>query len=116
MIKHTSLVSFNLRTWFATLTLGIVLLILAQDSSLLLNITGILFGVTLILYCPLKIGDRVEMSTLTRTEVGIVKSITLGYTLLKTDDSSEIVVPNSVMASQISIKLSQKVNHKIDAT
>jgi hypothetical protein len=32
------------------------------------------------------------------------KEMTLGYTVLKTDDSHHIVVPNSVMASQAVIK------------
>jgi len=41
----------------------------------------------------------------TGLETGIVESLTLGYTLLKTDDNRRVVVPNSLMASQTAINL-----------
>ena len=41
----------------------------------------------------------------TGLETGKVESLTLGYTLLKTDDNRRVVVPNSVMASQTNINL-----------
>jgi small-conductance mechanosensitive channel len=38
-------------------------------------------------------------------EAGTVESLTLGYTLLRTDDNRRVVVPNSLMASQTTINL-----------
>ena len=41
----------------------------------------------------------------TGLETGTVESLTLGYTLLKTDDNRLVVIPNSVMAGQTTINL-----------
>ena len=57
------------------------------------------------LYRPFKLGDCLQVAAPTGLETGIVESLTLGYTLLKTDDHRRVVVPNSVMASQTTINL-----------
>ena len=57
------------------------------------------------LYPPFKLGDRLQVTAPTGLETGMVESLTLGYTLLKTDDKRRVVVPNSVMASQTAINL-----------
>ena len=62
-------------------------------------------GISLLLYRPFKLGDRLQVTAPTGLETGIVESLTLGYTLLKTDDNRRVVVPNSVMASQTTINL-----------
>jgi hypothetical protein len=38
-------------------------------------------------------------------ETGVVEVITLGYTILRTGDNRRIVVPNSVMANQLTVNL-----------
>ena len=38
-------------------------------------------------------------------ETGTIESLTLGYTILKTFDNRRIVVPNSVMATQVTVNL-----------
>ena len=43
-----------------------------------------------------------------RDPIGTIESLTLGYTLLHSAAGQEIVVPNSVMASAIIIKLGSK--------
>jgi small-conductance mechanosensitive channel len=58
-----------------------------------------------LLYRPFKLGDRLQVIAPTGIETGTVESLTLGYTLLKTDDNRRVVVPNSVMASQTNINL-----------
>jgi len=65
-------------------------------------------GISLLLYRPFYMGDRVQISAPTGLETGDVESLTLGYTVLKTFDNRRVVVPNSVMASQISINLTSK--------
>ena len=62
-------------------------------------------GISLLLYRPFKLGDRLQVLAPTGVETGTVESLTLGYTLLKTDDNRRLVVPNSLMASQTSINL-----------
>lgn len=62
-------------------------------------------GISLLLYRPFKLGDRLQVVAPTGLETGTVESLTLGYTLLKTDDNRGVVVPNSLMASQTTINL-----------
>ncbi len=62
-------------------------------------------GISLLLYRPFKLGDRLQVLAPTGVETGTVENLTLGYTLLKTDDNRRVVVPNSLMASQTSINL-----------
>ena len=62
-------------------------------------------GISLLLYRPFKLGDRLQVSAPTGLETGTVESLTLGYTLLRTDDNRRVVVPNSLMASQTAINL-----------
>jgi small-conductance mechanosensitive channel len=62
-------------------------------------------GISLLLYRPFKLGDRLQVLAPTGVETGIVENLTLGYTWLKTDDNRRVVVPNSLMASQTAINL-----------
>jgi small-conductance mechanosensitive channel len=62
-------------------------------------------GISLLLYRPFKLGDRLQVVAPTGLEAGVVESLTLGYTLLRTDDNRRVVVPNSLMASQTAINL-----------
>jgi small-conductance mechanosensitive channel len=64
-------------------------------------------GISLVLYRPFKIGDRIQVSSPTGAEIGLVESINLGYTILRTDDQRRLVIPNSTMSTQTSINLTQ---------
>ncbi len=66
---------------------------------------NLIAGISLVLYRPFKIGDRLQMTAPTGLENGLVESINLGYTVLKTDDNRRIVVPNSTMASSTTVNL-----------
>jgi small-conductance mechanosensitive channel len=66
---------------------------------------NLIAGISLLLYRPFKLGDRLQVIAPTGLETGTVESLTLGYTLLKTDDNRRVVVPNSIMASQTNINL-----------
>jgi small-conductance mechanosensitive channel len=66
---------------------------------------NLIAGISLLLYRPFKLGDRLQVTAPTGLETGMVESLTLGYTLLKTDDNRRVVVPNSLMASQTAINL-----------
>ena len=75
---------------------------LAAQSTL----GNLIAGISLILYRPFKIGDRVQVSAPTGQETGVVISIDLGYTVLRTADQRFLVIPNSIIASQASLNLS----------
>lgn len=62
-------------------------------------------GIALLLYRPFKLGDRLQVMAPTGVETGTVENLTLGYTLLRTDDNRRVVVPNSLMASSTTINL-----------
>ena len=84
-------------------SIGMISLILGFAAQNTLG--NLIAGISLLLYRPFKLGDRLQVIAPTGLETGTVESLTLGYTLLKTDDNRRVVVPNSVMASQTNINL-----------
>lgn len=78
-----------------------VILGLAAQNTL----GNLIAGISLLLYRPFNLGDRLQVSAPTGLETGTVENLTLGYTLLRTDDNRRVVVPNSLMASQSTINL-----------
>jgi small conductance mechanosensitive channel len=84
-----------------SLSLITVIVGLAAQNTL----GNVVAGISLLLYRPFRLGDRLQVSAPTGLETGTVENLTLGYTLLKTDDNRRIVVPNSLMASQTAINL-----------
>lgn len=75
---------------------------LAAQSTL----GNLIAGVSLVLYRPFKIGDRVQVTAPSGLETGLIVNIDLGYTVVRTADQRLLVIPNSSMASQASINLS----------
>jgi small-conductance mechanosensitive channel len=75
---------------------------LAAQSTL----GNLIAGISLVLYRPFKIGDRVQISAPSGLETGLVVNIDLGYTIVRTPDQRLLVIPNSNIASQASINLS----------
>jgi small conductance mechanosensitive channel len=94
--------------------MGTVLLTSAGVASVVIGLAAqntlgnVIAGISLLLYRPFVVGDRVQVSAPTGLEVGVVESLTLGYTTLKTYDNRRVVVPNSAMASQVTINLTTK--------
>jgi small conductance mechanosensitive channel len=75
---------------------------LAAQSTL----GNLIAGISLVLYRPFKIGDRVQVPGPSGLETGLIVNIDLGYTVLRTADQRLLVIPNSTIASQASINLS----------
>ncbi len=75
---------------------------LAAQSTL----GNLISGISLILYRPFKVGDRVQVMAPGGLETGMVISIDLGYTVLRTADQRLLVIPNNIIASQASLNLS----------
>jgi small conductance mechanosensitive channel len=66
---------------------------------------NLIAGIALMLYRPFRVGDQVQISAPAGLETGTIESLALGHTVLQTFDNRSIVVPNSVMISQITINL-----------
>ncbi len=64
-------------------------------------------GISLVLYKPFRRGDRLQMRAPTEDgfDIGVVEDITLGFTVLRTDDGRQIIVANGSMAQETMIKL-----------
>jgi small conductance mechanosensitive channel len=88
--------------WLASVGVVSVVVGLAAQSTL----GNLIAGISLVLYRPFKIGDRLRVSLPTGMETGIVESIDLGYTVLRTADNRRLIIPNNSMASQACVDLS----------
>ena len=87
--------------WLTSVSVISVILGLAAQNTL----GNLVAGISLLLYRPFKVGDRLLVTAPSGPEAGVVESLNLGYTVLKTDDNRRVVVPNSAMASQTTINL-----------
>jgi len=90
--------------WLASLGVISVVVGLAAQNTL----ANLVAGISLLLYRPFKLGDRLQLTAPTGLETGVVECLTLGYTCLTTDDNRRVVVPNSVMSSQTTINLTKE--------
>ncbi len=92
-------------------SLGTALLTGASVASIVVGLAAqntlgsLIAGVSLLLYRPFEVGDRVQIGAPTGVETGVVERLTLGYTILAAANNRRVVVPNSAMASQITINL-----------
>lgn len=91
--------------WLASAGVITVIIGFAAQNTL----GNLIAGISLLLYRPFNVGDRLQVTAPTGVEKGTVESINLGYTLLKTDDNRHVVVPNSSMASQTHINLTNSI-------
>jgi small conductance mechanosensitive channel len=76
---------------------------------------NLIAGISLLLYRPFSIGDRLQVSTPAGVDVGTVESLSLGYTVLRTYDNRRIVMANSLIATQVMINLTS-VDARVMAT
>lgn len=91
-------------------SLGTALLTGVSVASILVGLAAqstlgnLIAGLSLLLYRPFQIGDLVQLTVPAGVQTGKIEDLTLGYTVIRTQQNHEIVVPNSVMASQAIIK------------
>lgn len=88
--------------WLASVGVVSVVFGLAAQNTL----GNLVAGITLLLYRPFSLGDELQINAPTGLETGVVESLNLGYTILRTPDNRRVVIPNSAMASQTCINLS----------
>ena len=75
---------------------------LAAQSTL----GNLVAGVSIAIYRPFRLGDTLQVTAPTGTDIGVVELISLGYTTLRAPAGYLIVLPNSIAASQVTINLS----------
>lgn len=76
---------------------------------------NLISGISLVLYKPFRRGDRLQVTAPTDSqfETGVVKEISLGFTVLETDDGRDVVVANGAMAQQTMIRLPRPASETI---
>jgi small-conductance mechanosensitive channel len=93
-------------------SMGTALLTGASIASVVIGLAAqstlgnLIAGFSITLYRPFRLGDTLQVTAPTGTEVGAVELISLGYTTLRTPDNRLVVLPNSVAASQVTVNLS----------
>lgn len=66
---------------------------------------NVVAGFALLLYRPVRIGDRVQVAGPPGLATGTVETSSLGYTMSRAEDGRRIIVPNSTMATQVTVNL-----------
>jgi small-conductance mechanosensitive channel len=74
---------------------------LAAQSTL----GNLVAGISIAIYRPFRLGDTLQVTAPTGTDIGVVELISLGYTTLRASDGHMIVLPNAIAASQVTINL-----------
>ncbi len=97
----------ELRSFGTALLTGVSIVSVVIGLAAQSTLGNIIAGIAILLYRPFQVGDQIQLTTPRGVETGIIESLTLGYTLLRSTEGQKIVVPNSVMASAVIIKLSQ---------
>jgi small-conductance mechanosensitive channel len=88
----------------ASVSIASIVIGLAAQSTL----GNLIAGFALLFYRPIRVGDRVQLNTPRGLMTATVESVTLGYTLLHDDEDNQIVVPNSIMANVVIIRITPK--------
>ncbi|MDB6065524.1 MAG: hypothetical protein JWR26_1732 [Pedosphaera sp.] len=97
--------------WLASVGVISVVLGLAAQNTL----SNLIAGISMLLYRPFNLGDRLQVMAPTGLEAGVVEGLNLGYTILRTPDNRRVVIPNSLMASQTNVNLSSDEERMICA-
>jgi len=71
-------------------------------------LSNLIAGFALLLYRPFREGDQVQLTTPLGIMTATIESIMLGHTLLRDVEDSQIIVPNSMMANMVIIRVHQK--------
>ena len=77
---------------------------LAAQSTL----ANLIAGIGLIFYRPFSLGDRLQLATPAGAETGVVEQVSLGYTILRTDDDRRIIISNSTIANTTMLNLTHQ--------
>jgi small conductance mechanosensitive channel len=91
--------------------LGTAMLAGASVASIVLGLAAqttlgnLVAGISILIYRPFRLGDLLQIAAPTGPEIGTVEVLSLGYTVLATQDGRKLIVPNSLAISQIAVNL-----------
>jgi small-conductance mechanosensitive channel len=94
--------------------LGTALLASAGIASIVIGLAAqstlgnLIAGFALLLYRPFRVGDQVQLMTPRGIMMAKIETLMLGYTLLRDAENNQIIVPNSMMANIVIIRINQK--------
>lgn len=83
----------------ASVSIASVVIGLAAQSTL----ANLVAGLSLVLYKPFQLGDRLQIAVPGGVETGTVESVSLGYSVLQTYDNRRVVLSNSTIANAVMI-------------
>jgi len=99
-------------------SLGIALLTGASVASVVVGLASqsslgnVIAGFSIFLFHRFHVGDQLQMNTPKGLATGTIEALSLGYTTLRTTENEEILVPNSVLANSIIIRLQPRVHEE----
>jgi len=97
-----------LRTFGTALLTGVGVASVVVGLAAQNTLGNIIAGFSLLLYRPFAVNDQLQIAAPSGLESGVVENLTLGYTVLRTFDNRRVVVPNSVMATQVTINMTAR--------
>jgi small-conductance mechanosensitive channel len=77
---------------------GVIIGIAAQTT-----LSNLVAGFSLVMYRPFHVGDEVQLTTPKGLTTGTVTNLSLGYTMLHDKEGEQIIVPNSIMSTNVVI-------------
>ena len=95
----------GLRSLGSTLLAGAGIVSIIVGVAAQRTLGNLISGFSLLFYHPVQIGDRVQVITTYGIQEGKVSSLSLGYTILTRSTSEEILVPNSIMADAVLVRV-----------
>jgi small conductance mechanosensitive channel len=95
----------QLHTFATALLAGVSVISVIFGLAAQNTLGNLVAGIAVILYRPFQVGDTVQVVAPRGNEIGVVESISLGYTILVTSDHRRVMVPNSVVMSQTTVNL-----------
>jgi small-conductance mechanosensitive channel len=85
----------------ASVSIVSIVIGLAAQSTL----SNLVAGFALLLYRPVRVGEQVQLMTPRGIMTAKIESIMLGITYLRDNEGNQVIVPNSIMANIVMIRL-----------
>lgn len=93
----------GLRSFGTALLAGVSITTIIVGLAAQNTLANLIAGFSLLLYRPFRLDDEIQFSSPTVTELGRVIDLSLGYTTILTLDNRRVVIPNGLIATQVTI-------------
>lgn len=98
----------QLRALGTALLAGVSVVSLVLGLAAQNTLGNLVAGLSLVLYRPIRVGDNIQLTSPKGLITATVEQVSLGYTVLRDAEGSEVIVPNSVMASSVVIRIGER--------